>query len=288
MMKLSVIVPCYNAATTIVETLEALLPQDPGVPWELIVADNGSTDCTRELVRNYVARHERMRLVDASRRRGPGPARNVGAAAAQGELLAFCDADDVASDTWLKEITAGIEEFGFVASRMDSFRLNDPVVARQKSSLQSKGLMHYDYVEFLPHAGTSGMGVRKELHEKVDGFDEAFECCEDCDYCWKLQLAGHQLVFLPEALIHVRFRNQIRGHLRQARQWGKYNVLLVKKYRRLGMPKPGWRAAYREWSRLLGHLRRIRNPVERTRFLWNGSFRLGHVIGSLRYGCFAL
>jgi GT2 family glycosyltransferase len=148
--------------------------------------------------------------------------------------------------------------------------------------------MQYRYVDFLPHAGTSGMGVRKRLHEKVNGFDETFECCEDCDYCWKLQLAGHRLVFLPEAVIHVRYRTNTRGHFKQARKWGQFNVLLVKKYVPLGMPRPGWRTGYREWRRLFLLVPKMRDPLVRTRLLWNSGFRLGHVIGSLRYGCLAL
>lgn len=100
-VKLSVIIPCLNAERTIGEQLAALAAQRWSERWEVIVADNGSTDGTLEVVRRFAGRLPELRVVDASQRRGSGYARNRGAAVARGEWLAFCDADDVVAPGWV-------------------------------------------------------------------------------------------------------------------------------------------------------------------------------------------
>src|SRR5207244_3518041 len=90
---ISVIVPVYNAMPMLAEQLEALSKQTYRGPWELIIADNGSSDGSREIAEAWRSRIPSLRVVDASARRGPATARNVGVEAATGGLLAFCDAD---------------------------------------------------------------------------------------------------------------------------------------------------------------------------------------------------
>src|SRR5689334_1914994 len=80
--KLSVVIPCLNAAATLGVQLEALIGQSWPGGWEVIVADNGSTDGSREIVESYRGRLPDLKLVDASDRRGQAHARNLGAAAA--------------------------------------------------------------------------------------------------------------------------------------------------------------------------------------------------------------
>lgn len=76
MCELSVIIAARNEAGTLPAQLEAVLAQECGEPWEVIVADNGSTDGTQDVVRALAARDSRLRLVDASARPGSSYARN--------------------------------------------------------------------------------------------------------------------------------------------------------------------------------------------------------------------
>src|ERR1700756_5684791 len=99
-MKLSVIIPCYNVGDNIAAQLEALAGQQWSEPWEVIVADNGSTDNSLQVVRECARRLPELRIIDASGKAGAAHARNVGARAATGDYLAFCDADDEVAPGW--------------------------------------------------------------------------------------------------------------------------------------------------------------------------------------------
>jgi glycosyltransferase involved in cell wall biosynthesis len=144
-MKLSVIIPCYNADSTIATQIEALASQYWSEAWEVIVADNGSTDETRATVEQYRKLFENFRVVDASDRRGSAHARNVGARLAVGEALAFCDADDAVATGWVAAIGEAVAEHSFVASRMEWEKLNPPWTYRNRGKPQQEGLQTVSY-----------------------------------------------------------------------------------------------------------------------------------------------
>ena len=287
-MTLSVILPFHNSASTIRLQLEALTRQRRDRRWEVIAVDNGSTDETRRIVEGYRAVLPHLRIVEASDRKGPAYARNIGAKAAEGEALAFCDADDEVDDSWVGAIGAAILKHGFVASRMDATKLSTPrALAAKGNKRQQTGLIEYTYVPYLPFAGACGLGIKKELHEQVGGFDETMEYLEDCDYCWRVQLAGTELNFAPEALVHIRHRDDPRGMYRQARNWGEYNVALLKRYQEHGMPKPPLSRGPMLWLRLLRRLPRVHRQADRDKLIWALGYRVGQVRGSFKHRMFA-
>jgi len=90
----SVVIPAYDAAGTLAETLESVLAQ--GVrQWEALVVDDGSTDATREIAGAFARRDRRVRVLALDRNGGVAAARNRAVAEARGEVVAFLDADDV-------------------------------------------------------------------------------------------------------------------------------------------------------------------------------------------------
>lgn len=287
-MKLSVIMPVYNAAETVGVQLEALARQRWDEPWEVIVVDNNSRDGSLAVVERYRERLANLRIVAARDKQGPAYARNVGARVAKGAYLAFCDADDEVADTWVACIGAAVARHDFVASRMDACKLSDPRALQAKGNRrQQTGLIEYTYVPFLPFAGTCGLAIRRELHEAVGGFDETMAYLEDCDYCWRVQLAGTKLVFAPEALVHIRHRDDARGLYRQARNWGEYNVLLLKRYQSYGMPQPAWTTGLKLWWRLVTRLPGLYRQANRDRWLWALGYRVGQLRGSIKHRMFA-
>jgi GT2 family glycosyltransferase len=288
-MKLSVIIPCLNAAATLGDQLEALAGQEHDGAWELILADNGSHDDTPELVAAYRSKIANLRLVDASQRRGQAHAKNAGARAATGEALLFTDADDRVGAGYLAAMARALEEHVFVACRYDDAALNEPWTRHcHSSSPQAEGLNPYTYPPFLPHAGGSSLGIRRVLHEEIGGFDESLPALEDTDYCWRLQLAGHELRFVPEALVHIRYRGTLAAIYRQSFQYAVHNVLLYQRYQGRGMPRLPWYAGAGSWAKLLLRTPQLLSRGGRAAWTWQLAWRLGRLRGSLRYRVLAL
>lgn len=284
-MQLSIIIPCLNEADTIGIQLEALANQAWSQAWEIIVCDNGSTDGSVAVVEQYRNRLPNLRLVDASGRRGAAYARNVGTLAAAGELLGFCDADDEVAPGWVAAIGEALAKHDFVASCLESTKLNEAWVVKARRCPQQNGLQEFKYPPYLPHAAGSGLGVKRSLHEAIGGFDESLVRLEDTDYCWRLQLAGIDLHFVPNAIIHYRFRHTAPGIYCQAYGYAKHNVILYKKYRSMGMaPLPFcWKAYLKAWFRLGLKLPQIRQREGLARWLWQFGWRMGHLQGSIKY-----
>lgn len=286
-MKLSIIIPCLNAELTLAGQLEALARQQ-WHDWEVIVADNGSTDGSRKIVERFGSRLPDLKWVDASQRRGAGYARNLGARHATGEALLFCDADDEVGDGWLSAMGRALQEHDFVASRLEPNKLSDPKLLTTRRCPQQQGLQLYTYPPFLPHAGTCGLAVKRSVHEAVGGFDESFIRLQDTDYCWRVQIMGVPLQFVPDALVHMRFRGDLHSSYRQAREWGEYNVKLYKKYRPQGMPKLSIRRGVNTWVRLARRLPKELPSKRRSRWVWDFNWALGRLRGTLKHGIMSL
>jgi len=283
-IKLSVVIPCLNEEGTISTLLEGLVTQYWHEPWEVIISDNGSTDATMEIVEKYKDRLPFLTVIDASGRKGASYARNMGVKAAKGELIAFCDADDEVAPGWLAAIANGILKYGFVASRLDAEKLSDREALKAKGNRRQRdGLIAYYYTDYFPHASTQGLGIKRSIHESINGFDEAMLGCEDCDYCWRAQFAGNDLHFVPEALVHIRHQSGSTNRYRQARNWGEYDVLLHKKFRPLGLPKVSWKDGVKLWWQLFKRLYQILKRGQRQSWLWDFAYRFGHLKGSLKY-----
>jgi cellulose synthase/poly-beta-1,6-N-acetylglucosamine synthase-like glycosyltransferase len=227
---LSVIIACLDAAGTLGTQLEALARQSCPVGWELLLCDNGSTDGSVALARTYRGRIPGLRVIDASGRRGAGPARNYGVDQALGEWVAFCDADDEVAPDWLATMCRALAEHRFVAGRFESQRLNGARVLRSRPLQQQGELQSSEIGARLPHAGGGNMGMHRADFLAVGGFDPKIRWLEDTDFSWRAQLSGVPLVFRPEVVVHVRLRQTFRSMYVQGREYGLAHALLEAKY----------------------------------------------------------
>jgi glycosyltransferase involved in cell wall biosynthesis len=290
-VRLSIIIPCYNAATTLGEQLAALANQTWEQPWEVIVADNGSHDDSRRVAADFLMRMPHLRIVDAGARRGGAFARNEGARHARGTALAFVDADDVVAPGWVAAIGQALDRHPFVASRFDIERLNQHSwLSRTRRNPQADGLQRVSYPPYLPHAGGSGLAIERKLHEQVGGFDETLPRLMDTDYCFRVQLQCQvPLTFVPEALVYVRYRDTLRGMLRQTRERAIANVALARRYseqqgKRNTSLSP-WLSYARRWLRQVGRLTKIRQREQFAEWLRMNAWLIGLLQGSLQYRC---
>lgn len=285
-IKISVIIPCFNASDTLANQLNALERQNWTGNWEVIVSDNGSNDNTLSIVERYANKLPHLRIVDASDRKGAAHARNVGAKAANGDFLAFCDADDEVGNGWVQALAEAFDRSDFVASKFDSTKMNALWTQKIRPNTQKDGIQQYSPSYFF-HSGGSGIGIKRVWHEKIGGFDESMMVLEDTDYCFRMGLAGVTLTFAPNAVVHVRYKNTLWGIYKQAFLWGKGNVKLYKKYRNLGMAQYDWKTGLYTWYGILKKPLWIRNRTDFGRWLWQFGWSLGRLAGCCKFIVFA-
>jgi glycosyltransferase involved in cell wall biosynthesis len=277
---LSVVVPVLNAAATIDAQLDALAAQTYDGGWELVVADNGSTDGSLERARAFASSRPWVRVIEASGLRSPGHARNEGARAAVGDLVLFCDADDVVSSGWVSAVAEEARAADLVTGPLDLDRLNDSVARAWHGTPPSDRPMRGH--GFLPFASGSNCGVWRDVFETLGGFDDERPSGEDVDLSWRAQLAGYRLGFAPDAVVHKRLRSGLRELARQHFCWGRGYAGLFRDYRSRGMPRPSLSRAALAWGGIV-----LSSPVIATsaqaRGWWvrTAAERSGQVSGSL-------
>ncbi len=280
-MKISVIIPCYNAAQTIADQLEVLeqqiLVEIQPSDWEIIVVDNRSKDETCAIVARYQSRLPNLKIISAFDRPGASHARNRGAKVAQGDYLAFCDADDVVAETWVESMYQALVCHDFVASRFDHDRFNGLKQGPQVSALQRIN------PSFFCHAGGCGMGVKASVHAGVGGFSEEIALLEDMEYCFRVQVSGPQLFYAEQAIVYVRHRSTVSGGFQQAWNWAVFFPLICKQYESSGLKKYSLLIMVKTY---LGMVKRLIQGVLRGNIkpcLWELGWRLGYVVGCVRH-----
>ena len=209
---LTVIVPAYNCAPTLARTLDALSASDlPREQWELIVADDGSTDDTPRAATRVADRVVRV----AHGPRGPGFARNEAARAATGDVLVFVDADVCVSPTALSQFAALFRhrpELGAAFGAYDTAPEAATVVS------QYRNLLHH-YVHSLSPGPAitfwAGCGaMRREVFAAVGGFDVVRyrrPQIEDIELGYRLTALGIPILLCPEIQAKHLKRWTVRG-----------------------------------------------------------------------------
>jgi GT2 family glycosyltransferase/glycosyltransferase involved in cell wall biosynthesis len=278
----SVIVPARNAADVIDRQLAALANQTYAGSWEVIVADNGSTDGTTNRVNRWSDRIPDLRVVDASGRACVSRARNVGMRSARGDFVLICDADDEVEPTWVEQMVMALEKHALVTGAMERSSLNSidqyqwigPALSTEVEVAYS----------FLPFAAGGNLGLRRSLLSVLGGFDERLKRAEDIDFSWRAWYAGYRIHFQPRAVIRIAMRPGLSSLARTRFRGGMNEVLLYKRHRSKGMHREprGWVVG--TWKWLLRTAPRLRNePSIRHEWIATGAKRTGRLIGSLRH-----
>jgi glycosyltransferase involved in cell wall biosynthesis len=278
----SVVIPARNAALFLPEQLAALARQDGAGPFEVIVADNGSSDETPTVALSFADRLPGLRVVDAADRPGSAHARNVGVASSHGRFLVFADADDVVDGRYVGAMAEGLRRHAAVAARIDWTMLNTGGTARGLPTDQGAGVSG-GFFGWLPFAFGGAFGIRRATFEMVGGFDATVARADDVELCWRLGLAGVPLTFLPDAVVHYRLRPGVRTTYRQGRANGRDAPRLYARYRAEGMPRHSGRAATRFWLGPLRACARCRTRQDAITCAGLIGLRVGIVEGSIRH-----
>ncbi|RYC00735.1 glycosyltransferase [Nocardioides ganghwensis] len=206
---LSVVLIVLNGAQWIAAQLDALaLQREAPEAWEVVVSDNGSTDGTQTLVMSYGDSFPvPLRLVDASSAPGVSHARNVGASAAEGHVLLFCDCDDIVSDTWVRDGYSALQTHVCVVgtSRVLEHPHNTSSEVLNPDGLVGRGIHGCNF------------GVRRDVYFAVGGFDESLPPygCDDSEFSIRLRQAGHAIEPADGMVLYFRRTTGVRRTLRK-------------------------------------------------------------------------
>jgi len=223
----SVIVPAYNAAATIGDTLEALLGQDyPTDRLEIIAVDNRSTDATAAVMSRFPVRVVGERLVQSSY-----AARNTGLRAARGAVLLFTDADCVPAREWARTLVAALadDDAGGAAGRIEAAP-GTTLVERFQTDVHVLEAESAFTRPALPFAQTANAAYRRTVFERVGLFDPTLVSGGDLDFAWRMQRAGWGLAFAPGAVVRHRHRRTFRGLVKLFAKNGHGAALLGERY----------------------------------------------------------
>jgi GT2 family glycosyltransferase len=208
----SVVIPNWNGAAYLPACLESLRGQTYA-SFEVIAADNASTDGSQELLRDD---YPEVRLVQLPENRGFTGAANAGIEAARGEVVALLNNDTEVEPGWLAAIVDAFDrhpEAGMVASKMllhdarDTFHTAGDTYSLGglpgNRGVWEKDEGQYDAEEYVFSACGGSAVYRRAMLEEIGLLDQDFFfSCEDVDLGWRAQLAGWRCVYVPGAVVY--------------------------------------------------------------------------------------
>jgi glycosyltransferase involved in cell wall biosynthesis len=216
----SVVIPHYNDLAGLEICHARLVKQTwPREDFEIVVADNNSA-CGIEAVRAAAP----LATVVPAPVQGAGPARNCGAAAASGRVLAFIDSDCVPDPEWLAEGVAALQRFDFVGGQVVTF----PREAARPTSIEAyETVFNFNfrhYIEKVGFTGTGNMFVPRHVYDRVGGFRAGV--AEDVDWSFRARALGYRLGYAERAVVgHPARRNWKDLEQRWARMEAEHFLL---------------------------------------------------------------
>lgn len=183
---ISIIIPSYNRAAIITETLDSVLAQTYS-NWECIVVDDGSTDETTAILKSYLEKDFRFQYFTrpTQKTKGPSSSRNHGLEKAKGEYIIFLDSDDLLASFCLEErfkIVEKNEDCDFLVFQMEVFKTEKPDYSKRikafsltrEECLQSFIHLHSEWQITAPI-------YKKNFIDRIGGFNEGLMIFEDLE-----------------------------------------------------------------------------------------------------------
>lgn len=206
-MFVSIVITVKNEANSIAELLDSLVVQEK--PFEIIIVDANSKDGTQEIVKSYAKKYKQIKLFIHEGSRGEG--RNFGVSKAKGDIIAFIDGGCRADKNWLKELKKKMEE-GF-----------DVVAGKTVDVGPFKDIIHRVKMEYKGYDVTypsCNLAYRKDLFEKIGGFDTRFVTAEDIDLNLRAVKAGAKIGYNENAVVYRRTAENLFSLIKQSFWYG--------------------------------------------------------------------
>jgi len=220
--KVSVIVCGYNGGPTLETCLQSLKTIDYP-DYEVVVVDDGSTDNTQQILKG----HPWVKSVYQTNH-GLSVARNVGAANATGEILAYTDSDCMADPDWLYYLVGTLLSGNYAG--VGGPNISPPAQSWQQACVAAApgGPSHVLLTDVVAeHIPGCNMAFHRWAFEKAGGFDPEYrKAGDDVDFCWRLQQEGEVIAFSPSAIVWHYRRFTLKAFRKQQEGYGEAESLL--------------------------------------------------------------
>lgn len=252
-MKISVIIPVYNAQDTIIPCLEALVTQD-SKPYEILLVDNNSQDASVDKIQEFIIGHPSFKIsLFKEVKKGPSAARNKGLEYAQGEIIAFTDSDCIPKQDWLKNIAQlhednpGIDAFGGIAYIYNPKGVAQKLEASDNifdATIQARLVEKRHEMLFGGIIATLNCSYKRKLLKDLGGFDENLCIGEDVDLTIRSFDRGYKIIIWhPKLCVWHMPRKTWRLFLKKIFYYRLYLPVILKKHFKkrlyLELPKLG-------------------------------------------------
>jgi glycosyltransferase involved in cell wall biosynthesis len=220
MIKISVVLTTKNEEKNITKLLDSLMNQEE--PYEVLVVDSDSIDKTQEIVKKYSEKNKNIKLILHPGTRAESM--NYGIKQATGEAVAFIGGDDVADKDWIKEIRNGIKSADIV--------VGDLIATEVERVKNIENVKFYHNGVNVSYPGTNTT-YKKEILDKLGGFDPWFSSAEDLEINIRAVDAGYKIIHNKKAKIYYRPRGTPLTFLKQSFWYGYGRKLIGLKHGRV-------------------------------------------------------
>jgi len=224
----SFVLPVLDGERWLAPVLDAVLAQDDGRPFEVLIIDDGSHDDSRAIAERFLETG-RARLVEGPGR-GAAAALNLGISQARHPLVAQVDQDVILDPGWLALLAAELDEPSVAAAQ--GYYRTDPTAPLWERIAGRELETRYARIRAreVDHVCTGNSLYRAEALRQVGLFDESMGYGYDNDMSYRLAAAGHRLVFCRQARSVHRWRRGLVPYLRQQYGLGYGRLDLVAKH----------------------------------------------------------
>lgn len=249
---ISVVLTCFNEQHNIGPCIASLLAQDYAGPFEIVVADGGSSDGTADIIRDYVTQDSRVRLI-IEPKKGTAAGRNAALVNCSYNLAALIDADCEAPEDWLSILVEAFLKLriqdpaicavgGNNRSPQDSSRFVRAIELSLDSYPGSfDSVQGRVYNDVRPVSSVANLNALYDLEamREMDFYDETLESdAEDADLNYRLHQAERTFYFLPRSFVWHKMRPTPNGWLKNMFRYGRGRARLLKRHSAM------WRVAY--------------------------------------------
>lgn len=225
--KLSIIIPCYNCATTLEEAVTSVYTQKLAIPFEIVMVDDGSTDATRKVMEKLATQHSEIRLIFHEKNRGGGAARNTGIKNAAGDLIFCLDGDDILPLAMLPKLinTLDIKQCdGIVFEESRFFRENREKFksAKNKFGIEEPVNLGNLFIPGAGHSTTVNFLYTKNAYENIGGYPE-HHGFDTQDFGTKFLTTGHHVFVAPHTYYFHRQVQKTKSYFERVYEQGLFS-----------------------------------------------------------------